>query len=55
MTKAAINPERMTTKQAADFLGLAEKYYFENGGRERLLDEAGVADEDIEQTVISFS
>ena len=36
-------------------LGLAEKYYFENGGRERLLDEAGVADEDIEQTVISFS
>ncbi|MBT5928359.1 MAG: 1-deoxy-D-xylulose-5-phosphate synthase [Verrucomicrobia bacterium] len=36
-------------------LGLAEKYYFENGGRERLLDEAGVADEDIEQAVISFS
>jgi len=35
-------------------LGLAEKYYFENGGRERLLDEAGVADEDIEQAVISF-
>lgn len=34
-------------------LGLRERYYFENGGREQLLDQAGVSDRDIKRAVES--
>ncbi len=36
-------------------LGLEERYYFENGGREFLLDTFGLSNQQLKETVISIS
>ena len=36
-------------------LGLEERYYFENGGREYLLDNFGLSNQKLKETILSIS